>query len=170
MDQFKVAEYSDVHLGGLLSVLSEVRNTYPVYPPPASAGDTAESFVLWLQRDEGIARKVAISQEKVIGHGMLSIPHDYIVDCLRQNNSPFEAKSLAEIGKLFVSPSVSHGGTGTALIRELVRSAKETGHIPVSCILEDSPESIALHRKLGFECIASFDGISGINYIFAFIG
>lgn len=168
MNKLKIVPYQSEHLIELLSLLTEVRDTYPVYPPPASAGNTAESFREWLQNEEGVVRKVALSDEKVVGHGMLSKPHDYIVDCLEVNGINFAPGILVEIGKLFVSPSISHGGTGTALIKELVQFATENQMVPISCILEDSPESLALHRKLGFEIIASFDGISGVNHLLTY--
>lgn len=165
LNGLKIVDYEAIHVDGLLSVLSKVRDAYPVYPPPASAGDTDESFERWLQSDEGLARRVALSDGRIVGHGMLSEPHGYILDCLEASGIQTAPATLAEIGKLFVSPSISHGGTGTALIRELVRAAEAHGRIPVSCILEDSPESLRLHGKLGFEIIASFEGVSGLNHI-----
>lgn len=165
MAKLEIVSYEDRHLAGILPVLEAVRSAYGVYPPPASAGDTAESFRDWFLSDEGILRRVALSDGTIVGHGMLSEPHSYILDSLRQSSIEFPPGSLAEIGKLFVSPMISHGGTGTALMGSLILGAKAVGKIPVSCILEDSPESLALHRKLGFETIASFEGISGLNHI-----
>lgn len=165
MNHLEIVGYKDTQLDDLIGVLFEVRDTYPVYPPPAYAGNTDESFRSWFFSDEAMLRKVALSDGKVVGHGMLSEPHDYIVNCLEQNGLAGQFGALVEIGKLFVTPTISHGGTGSALLNELTRLAVRAGRVPVSCILEDSPESLALHKKLGFKIVASFDGVSGVNHI-----
>lgn len=165
MGKLEIVDYGDEHRDELVAVALAVRSRYPVYPPPASAGDTAESFERWLSSDEPLVRKVALLDGEVIGHGMLSEPHSYITDALGPLTPKDGHSPLAEIGKLFVSPLTAQRGTGAALLNGLVTSAKSMDRISVSCILDDSPESLALHRKLGFRVATSFDGISGLNHI-----
>lgn len=61
---------------------------------------------------------------------------------------------------VYVAPQATRTGIGTALMSTLIENCKSSGcHVLIACITGKNTDSIALHRKLGFKQVSSFQEV-----------
>ena len=166
--QLQVVPYSPAdHLSQTVEMLLNVRRADPTYPPSVDAEFTALAFEHWLIVDKVLARWVALSGTKVVGHIALAEPHDYISSffsspqCVAMQHEP-----LGEIVKFFVDPSQQGRGVGATLLRHTIDSAWELGRQPVLAVVSESRAARRLYARMGLTELGIFDGIHGRNHVF----
>lgn len=165
MSKVELVLYQEEHLNPLLGVLQEVRQNHPSYPPLNQAGSDEESFLKWFTDEQPIYRLTALLDGEPIGHGSLVDSHGYITRTLSESGFEVEALNSVEISKLFVSPRAQSKGVASRLLSELTGEALDRGMVAASCILASTTESLALHKKFGFELVNTFAGIDGVNHV-----
>ena len=62
---------------------------------------------------------------------------------------------------IYLAPDSKGRGTGSALMRRLIDACRATGRCRnlIACITEENAESIAFHRKMGFEKVSHFKSV-----------
>lgn len=62
---------------------------------------------------------------------------------------------------IYTDPEYRRTGMGTMMMGKLIEACRETGncHALIACITEENHDSIAFHRRMGFEKVSSFKDV-----------
>ena len=158
---------ADEHLAQVVTVLADVRDADPTYPPPADVGPTRGALREWLLRDEAIGRWVALLRDGVGGYVQLTAPHAYLLKHLEgRGYIPLARGGIAEVSQLFVSPRAARQGVGTRLFRHACEVAWAHDLQPALAVVSSSAHAVRLYTREGMRQIGTFDGVHGENHVF----
>jgi GNAT superfamily N-acetyltransferase len=102
----------------------------------------------WLAQPALLAAWVATLDGQLMGHVALSRAGT-------EDAAAVFGECAAMVSRLFVSPAVRGHGTGTVLLQQAVREARQLGLRPVLEVVAASSSAVAFYERLGWRLVGS---------------
>lgn len=137
---------------GLLDVMRVQMERDPQWPPDYARG---MDLAAWLGEPATLGRFCALDEGRIVGHVGIAPPQPGPLCDLWRAALPPAAPALAEICRLVVDPRLRRRGVSALLTRKAVRSAIESGHLPVANALAHREASLAMMLAAGWRAVGS---------------